>query len=379
MSKRQGFTLIELMVAMTLTMFVMLIITQAFTTTLDTFDGLKGLGDMEAHLRTVATSLRSDLAQNHFEGKRRMSEPDFWNTPLKQGFFHIRQRGGSQSEGPDSDSIASLASFTAGNTPSYHSLVFTNRLVSNQREKVYSAAGLPSGSPLLDPTKKTNYFGQPGDALYLEGTDRFNSQWATIAYFLVQTGSTAELDNPASTVGTPLHALYRAEYLLVPNTAEVNPPTNVTPVTAPIFAQHQNISMQDPGANAGNLVFNSPASVTIEANRDLDTSARNVPQRRGDSARIPPLGSTLLMTNVVSFNVRVQRYFESPYNALEGDFADLHNGLFDTSFQQTIPAASFTPAPASDVRYRIHALEITIRIWDLKTEQARQITVIQGL
>src|SRR5689334_21797276 len=75
---RKGFTLIEMMVATALTMFIMAILSQAFVTSLDVFSGLKGLGDMEANLRTAGTLMRADLAADHFEGKRRLSDPDFW-------------------------------------------------------------------------------------------------------------------------------------------------------------------------------------------------------------------------------------------------------------------------------------------------------------
>lgn len=45
-----GFTLIELMVAMALTLFIMTILSQAFTLAIDTFSALKGIGDMQVNL-----------------------------------------------------------------------------------------------------------------------------------------------------------------------------------------------------------------------------------------------------------------------------------------------------------------------------------------
>ncbi len=56
-SPRSGFTLIELLVSMALTLFIMLILTQAFTTSLDTFSRLKIVGEMQGQLRNVATIL----------------------------------------------------------------------------------------------------------------------------------------------------------------------------------------------------------------------------------------------------------------------------------------------------------------------------------
>jgi len=370
---RSGFTLIELMVAMTLTLFVMLILTQAFVTSLDVFDGLKGIGDMEGHLRTVATNLRHDLSQDHFEGKRRSSDPDFWTNRVKEGFFYVRQFGPSYKEPDNSASAAdigqipSYASWIPGAaSPSYHVLYFTSKLRGNQQEKFYSAKPdekqVPS--PLL--TKPTNFFDQKGDALFQE-TGQFRSQWAEIAYFTVPTGTTVDIsDSSLSSGGTPLRSLYRAEYLLVPNTSDVNNPSNQTDAPAgfnPIDF-NANVSCLLSGAK---VLFNSPADVRDINKRSLDTTT-SVPKRRDSSRapREPEFGSTLLLTNVISFNVRVLGYVESASGGLSSDFSDIPGGEFDS-------ASTTSPG------YRLHALEITIRIWDQKTEQARQITIVQSL
>ena len=71
---RAGFTLVELMVAMALTLFVMVILTQAFVTSLDTFSAMKGIGDMQQNLRTAGNILRNDLVQCHLDGDRRLGD-----------------------------------------------------------------------------------------------------------------------------------------------------------------------------------------------------------------------------------------------------------------------------------------------------------------
>src|SRR4051812_40305194 len=71
---RTGFTLVEMMVAMALTLFIMVILTQAFTLSLDTFSGMKGIGDMQMQLRVAEVILREDLRADHLEGKRRLSD-----------------------------------------------------------------------------------------------------------------------------------------------------------------------------------------------------------------------------------------------------------------------------------------------------------------
>jgi len=352
------------MVAMTLTLFVMLILTQAFVTSLDIFDGLKGIGDMEGHLRTVATNLRQDLAQDHFEGKRRASDADFWNPRTKEGLLYIAQQSPSLSEGIDLNSIGSPVTFKPLSAPSYHTLAFTNRLRGNQREKVYATGNL-TGSPLLDPALKTTYFGQSSDALFHDSDppSRFHSNWAFISYVLVRTGSTLEIDNATSAVGTPLHSLYRVEQLLVPNTIEVNSAATVALRDVAQMANYSSVSCSVDPADNSKFLFNSPADMT-------NASRRTIPIAGGST---PPTGGTLLLTNVISFNIRVLPYLEatSSLQAFQAsDFQDLPSGQnFDSN----------TPQLWGTQQYRIHALEITIRIWDYKTEQARQITIVQGL
>ena len=108
MRSRKGFTLIELMVAMALTLFVMAILSQAFVLALDTFSGLKGIGDMQANLRTAANLLRADLVQDHLEGKRRLSDPAIFTARPREGFLAIRQASASIFEGNDSDGLPSF-------------------------------------------------------------------------------------------------------------------------------------------------------------------------------------------------------------------------------------------------------------------------------
>ena len=93
MRQRSGFTLVEMMVAMALTIFVMVILSECFILGLETFSGLKAVGDMQEELRTTTTLLRADLSLDHFEGKRRLSDPvaNFTNERIREGFFVIGQ------------------------------------------------------------------------------------------------------------------------------------------------------------------------------------------------------------------------------------------------------------------------------------------------
>src|SRR5438309_89982 len=100
MKRRSGFTLVEMMVAMALTLFIMVILSEAFTVGLETFRLLKATGDMQERLRTVSVILRRDLKADHFPPNmpgvsdtflsgQNLLDPT-WSPPA-QGYFRIWQ------------------------------------------------------------------------------------------------------------------------------------------------------------------------------------------------------------------------------------------------------------------------------------------------
>jgi prepilin-type N-terminal cleavage/methylation domain-containing protein len=66
LGSRRGFTIQELLVAMALIVFVMVILSEAFAAGVDSFRQLKAIGDMQEKLRAAAAPLRRDLAETHF-------------------------------------------------------------------------------------------------------------------------------------------------------------------------------------------------------------------------------------------------------------------------------------------------------------------------
>src|SRR5260370_14754015 len=135
--KRQGFTLVEMLVATALTLFIMVILSQAFITGLDTFSQLKGVGDMEETLRVATNNLRGDLNLDHFEGKRRMSDPAFLASLPRQGFFRVYQQTQSWFEGTDLDDGTPSVGLNPFQTPPgypVHLLHFTINQRCNRRE-----------------------------------------------------------------------------------------------------------------------------------------------------------------------------------------------------------------------------------------------------
>jgi len=99
--RRTGFTLVELMVSVTLIIFIMVILTEAFKAGIDAFRNLKAAGDASERLRSAATIFRRDLASPHFESDgpdptlreflrdQRLDQPN-WKPPPR-GFFRIWQ------------------------------------------------------------------------------------------------------------------------------------------------------------------------------------------------------------------------------------------------------------------------------------------------
>jgi hypothetical protein len=171
----------------------------------------------------------------------------------------------------------------------------------------------------------------------------YYSQWAEVAYYLQPIpGAVATIDGVSP---TQLYGLYRSQKLLTPNASAAN---GQVAAGTPGYNQ---ISVQ-PGSNP--MTFNQPSDVVTAANRCL------VPANL--VAGTDPTAGTvdqLLVSNVTSFTVR-------PIMVQQGIIVttDAPAGGYDSS---TIGNGS------------LYGVEITIRIWDLKTKQTRQVTIIHDL
>ncbi len=244
--RRGGFTIVELMVAMALIIFIMYILAEAFAAGSSVFRRLKAIGDMNARLRNATVTLRRLLAADHFEGKKRLSDPGFWTEgPPQQGFFRIWQDGVDPPppippaptpvdlpldntaladgvrvrEGEDLDG---LPSFRWGRTH----LHFTARLRGNNRGDFFQAA-IPPGSPLARPTNYTNWpslFPRP-DARLQESDNIYLSPWAETAVYLQPSYTDAartvqdvtdDPNPPNPGLSLPLYTLYIRQRVLRP-------------------------------------------------------------------------------------------------------------------------------------------------------------------
>jgi len=296
-----------------------------------------------------------------------------------------------------------------------HRLHFSVKLRGNRPDKFFAASGIPAGSPLFDVRLSTDFFSQSPDSRFQEG-DLYTSPWAEVGYYLKHVGQAGT---------TPLFALFRSQRVVVPNNRDLNwpktvvtpppPPVIPVPFSAPNLIAHQEISWAPfplfqffPPYQS--LYFTNPSDLAgSETIRPIRASLQRYP----DSVLNPPpggilseRGESLLLTDVISFNVRVLK-LRPGTGQVEPDFTDLdwwtivdnpqtrphvraNPRIFDTNpyhqmamLDQPSPAQFSTTATNNAVPiikgYVIKAIQITIRVWDEKTKQARQVTIIQDM
>jgi type II secretory pathway pseudopilin PulG len=410
MRRRQGFTITELLVAFALIIFIMLILTEAFTAGLESFRQLKALGDMQEKLRSAVIILRRDLQAEHFEDSRgsRLSDINLLasnapqNDPPDAGYFRLWQKwngdstpynpanpGGSLTwcstrEGIDSSGLPVTRATD-------HILAFTVRLRGNLPGDYFTTA-LPNINPGEE--AKMRQMGPP-DFQYppYPASNNMYSQWAEVVYFL--------RPKPDRSAGaTPLYALYRRQRLLGTENNNVN-----IPAAQNAYDSYPEVSFPPPTGTPSKL--NDKKSITEPPNRFgsvpgspagmYDLTAWSLEERL--SAANAMAGDDLLLTNVVSFDVKViQQGF--PTDSGIPFFSDLppissgvyRNPAFSGAGYCVFDTWSKNPPgygpngwdnpgnPTSlPLKIRILALQITIRVWDDRTGLTRQTTIIQDM
>ncbi len=389
---RSGFTLVEIMVAMALTVFVMLILSQCFVQGLETFSGLKAIGDMQEELRTATNLLRADLSMDHFEGKRRLSDPfnNFMSEKIREGFFVV---GGSYPGKAPTEIVEGQEDQIPSIRATDHWLHFSVKMRGNAMDKFFSAPADAKLAGLIN-----NYMGVPGDSAFqrLSATNtNVNSAWAEVAYCLIQTGTTASPSGATlsgSDTSTPLYALYRFQYVVLPMTRNANN------ASLPAGGPYRNFSGNVAGAA---WQFFSPNDLANGYASRAFVPYTALPFAKGTAAPAP---GALVLSNVVSFQIQVLKNPNPnppPANSglgpnVNNDFVDITgltatNGKpipFDTANYYVDPRVNpnGNPLPvfgagvtAPPPQFSIQALRITLRIWDPKSRFTRQVTVIQDM
>ena len=310
-----------------------------------------------------------------------------------------------------------------------HRLAFTSRLSGKNPEDFYVTA-FEQYNPGSDYNSLVGLFNSGGTLQASKNSQRYDftpgvlhSQWAEIAYFTKANNRTAN--------GTPLMDLYRQQKAVLPSNSEANGLL----LNGANILQYENFSCKSVVNNPGppattKIYFNSPSDLTMPNYRMLSGVPNVLPAH---------FKSDLLITDVISFDVRILpdsslqdfslvssllpsltfRYNQIPNTftfpcifdtwTTGNDGTQYDIGNFDTGVWQPtawdstksplFPAPNntginpatlipiwnhnrsgmagkdFTPSKG----LRINAIQVSIRIWDEKSQKAREFKIIQRI
>ena len=335
---RRGFTLVEMMVAMALSLGIMLILAEGFKSATDFVRLANANGQLMNQLEGTGNRLEHDLLAKHFtfdatrpNGGVRLSDQMMhqpgWLPPTLGGFFRIVA-------GPPTYVTTDIEG-NAVSTATNHGLHFTSILRGGSDAEQFTT-DFPAGSATV-----------------------YRSRAAEVAWFLVPTG---ELTSPT---GLPLYNLVRRYRLVALDDDTRSTLDRVIQSETTTPARHQEV-ISVPAPNTTPPRANTLATVMNPANR----------LALGQFPQTPPVGATrygedVVATNVLSFQVLVwgdapttawPRLFptntEAPFDYLPGD------GTLDT----------FIVPGTQPNRIRVRALQITIIIADTRVGIARSRT-----
>ena len=439
---RRGFTLVELLIAMALIILMLSIMSQAFVIATGTMQGLKEVADMQEKIRPAITLLQRDLGANHFEGSKKLSDPEFWdNGPPKEGYFMLWQdKANDVAEGTTNNVTFSQSAALAN-----HMLAFTVKLPGKSPNEFFESSLGANFPDIFYNTGNTPLGMKDANIRRFESDIKYiHSDWAEVAYFLgphnagvvIADGSTDGKDNPPA---LPYFNLYRQQRLVLPsyNIAGVNLPTPAdNPTNRDGFSE---LSFHPEPTSI--LKFNSPNDLTVPwkrmgnrtftgltANHYMGKPAVNTPLF-SEYTSATKVNSDIIATNVISFDVKLltddQYNYETlnailnraPYLLNPAYSPSVSNLVFDTwttdqgnaansipkydlgewntipnKWQPSISTSSATipvwgwyqasANPADRKPYKglnIKAVQISLRVWDQKSNTAKMFVVVQKL
>jgi hypothetical protein len=266
--------------------------------------------------------------------------------------LRVYQQAPSTSEGADSDNMPSARANPPLNNANV--LHMACRLKGNQQQSFYSTQ-VTDGSGIFFPAQIFYNLNQAaaGDATLTQypvpptTPGFFRSQWAEVAYFLVQTGTTEEPLNPNSTTGTQLFGLYRAQFVGVTEATNIN--GQIANGNASGFTGIACV------AGGTGLVFYTPKDLAKGPNTRTFNPANLT---TGNPANLTTVSASLVVPNVLSFLV------QGIVN--NGNPVDLGN--YDSANVTANPNAT-----------NLQGLFITLRVWDNNSRQTRQMSIMQDL
>ena len=451
---RNAFTLVELMVAMALIILMLSIMSQAFVIATGVMQGLKEVADMQEKIRPAITLLQRDLGANHFEGSKKLSDPEFWdNGPPKEGYFMLWQDQAFEPvigvEPSGNEGAYNGISFSRSAALANHMLAFTVKLPGKSPNDFFESSLGLNFPDLFNNTGATPVGMKDANIRRFESDIKnIHSDWAEVAYFLgphnaagfvIADGNTDGKNNPPS---LPYYNLYRQQRLVLPsyNIAAVNLPTPA-----------DNLTNRD---GFSELSFHPEPTSILKFNSPNDLS---VPWKRMGNRTLNHLGSKILVnpptnpitylplfseytsatkvntdiiaTNVISFDVKLltDDFFDyetlnailnrAPYSLNPAYSPSVSNLVFDTwttdqgnaansvpkydfgewnsipnKWQPSLPSsiatipvwgwyqASANPADKKPYKgIQIKAVQISLRIWDQKSNTAKMFVIVQKL
>lgn len=413
---RPGFTLVELLVAMALILFIMSIISAAFVDSSESFRLFRGRMELSEKLRTITQTLRMDLRANHFGDGRKLSDDDFWDQgPPDIGYFRIEQKSRFTSSVSSVDGSDSLITSMPS---SGHALMFSSFLYGGDSRGFFSAA---ISSSLVRFNLARSSFLKPSDSRLEEGLGEFKSPDAEVAWFLGP-GATDDIvlnDEPGNPT-VKLHRLYRRRWLLLPT-----PPTSPFVLTPP-----DSIELATEKTKA--ILSFVPGTIPVSVNfiDSADKPSIDVPQRRVIGNYLSPVDfrrakldssiagneDSLVADNVLSFTVEVWNPFRNRFGSLQDYYSDLmslsfvypaasstNERVYDTwskrdmsgsggldyrNWNSVVPGSEdlrVVPMPVKPASGTIpvaiptiQAIRVTIRLYDWRTKSTAQATVIES-
>jgi type II secretory pathway pseudopilin PulG len=376
---RPGFTLVELMVSAAVCVLIMAILANCFQVGIDTMRHMKSTGDMAEQLRAASTVLRRDLAAEHFlpevgkpRGGTRVSDQRMdlagtisgW-TPPTGGFFRVR----STSVIPEGDDT--LIGSTRADHTSGHLIHMTCILSGKSDHELYYATAPLAPTPVA-----------------------LSSPAAEVAYFLDPTprGTTV----PGGSV--QLYQLIRRQRLVPRTDADAakfeaarttDADMDGIPDGLPV------VSIRNDGtAMAPDWRLNRLENLTLPRNRL--GGAGGGPVATTDAGNLSPLavpgrlGDDVLLSGVISFEVKLCWTSEDLAEPLPRPFAPptVTDTPFDTIQDAygnaTLPRVSrletdFDTGATPHLKVCVRAIQVRIRVWDPKLQNARQVTIVQDL
>lgn len=437
--RQAGFTLVELLVAMALIIFMLSIMSQAFVIATTCLQGIKGVGEILDRARPVLNIMQRDLGAYHFDGNRRLSEADFWmNGPPKAGYFMIWQDQAYTATEGSVDGVTYNRSAVDAKPAlnANHMLAFTVRQAGNNPEDFFTSSfptKVPTGKlvtyqaglgPIFsnNASTQTNYpLMVPLNPMRFDFTQGMvHSQWAEVAYFLRLNGNSAN--------GTTLCDLYRQVKLVLPATDDANKWSAANAVS--YNARHKGDLYEFSWrSEKGDIRFNSPMDLTVPWKRQGDRISSHLGLPSGASMftsyesttyvagqKHPGSYTDLLMPDVISFDVRILSDDKLDFLPLRSILGNAPYNPSPNTGYQTTPAGRFVfdtwttdspgaPLPTYDLGddssgnwqpssgtgnnripvwgkgkgLRINAIQVSLRIWDAKSGKAREFKLIQRL